>query len=72
MESVMSESSFPQVQQAWSFFEKVAKDNVSMFETAVDTQAAVAKASLNYATLVTEQWGKLVAETTRRFSKPAS
>jgi hypothetical protein len=68
----MFESSVPQVQQAWSFFEKVAKDNASMFETAVDTQAAVAKASLNYATLVTEQWGKLIAETTRRFSKPAA
>jgi len=67
----MSESSFPQVQQVWSFFEKASKDNATAFEAAVDTSVVVTKASLDYATLLTEQWGKLATETTRRLTRTA-
>ncbi len=68
----MSESSFPQVQQMTSFFEKATEENARAFEAAIDTSLALTKASLSYAVLVAEQWGKLAAETTRRFStKPA-
>jgi len=64
----MSESSFPQVQQAVSFFEKATQDNAAAFEAAVDTSLVISKASLSYAALLTEQWGKLATETSRRFA----
>ncbi len=64
----MSDNTFPQAQQAWTFFEKAAKDNAAAFEAAVDTSLVVTKASLSYAAQLSEQWGKLAAETTRRFT----
>ncbi len=67
----MSENSFPQVQQMTTFFEKTARDNAAALEAAVDTSVAVTKASLSYAVQLTEEWGKLATEATRRFSKTA-
>jgi hypothetical protein len=67
----MSENTFPQVQQVWSFFEKAAKDNAAAFEAAVDTSVVVTKASLNYAAQMSEQWGKFATEATRRLAKTA-
>jgi hypothetical protein len=67
----MSESSFPQVQQMSSFFEKLAKDGAGAFEAAVDTSVVVTKAQLAYATVLTEQWGKLATDTARRLAKTA-
>ncbi len=67
----MSEATFPQVQQIWTFWEKTTKDNVAAMEAAIETSVVVSKASLNFASQVSEQWGKLAADTARRFSKTA-
>jgi hypothetical protein len=67
----MSETSFPQVQQARSFFEKTIKDNAAAWQTAVDVSVAVTRASLDYSAVVMEQWGKLATETPRPFTKTA-
>jgi hypothetical protein len=67
----MSENTFPQAQQVRSIFEKAARDNAATFEAMVDVSVAVTKASLDYAGQVSEQWGKLATETTRRFTKTA-
>jgi hypothetical protein len=67
----MSDNTFPQVQQAWSMFEKVTKDNAAMFEAAVDTSVVMTKASLSYAAQMSEQWGKLATEASRRFAPKA-
>jgi hypothetical protein len=68
----MSENTFPQAQHMKSFFEKAAKDNAATFEAMVDASVAMTKASLDYAAQVSEQWGKLATETSRRMTKPAS
>ena len=68
----MSENTFPQVQHVRSFLEKTAKDNAATFEAMVDASVAVTKASLDYAAQVSEQWGKLATETSRRLNQPAS
>lgn len=67
----MSETSFPQLQQARSFFEKTTKDSAAAWQTAVDVSVAVTRASLDYTGLVMEQWTKLATETTRHFTKTA-
>jgi hypothetical protein len=68
----MTETTFPHAQQAWSMFEKAAKNNAAMFEAAVDTSVAVTKASLSYAAQLSEQWSKLATESARRFTKPTA
>jgi hypothetical protein len=67
----MTENMFPQVQQVWSFWEKAMKDGAAALETVVDTQLAVTKASFSYASQISEQWGKLATEATRRVTKTA-
>jgi hypothetical protein len=67
----MSEATFPQVQQIWTFWEKTTKENVAAAEAAFDTSVAVTKASFSFATQISEQWGKLAADTARRFTKTA-
>ncbi len=65
----MSENAFPQVQQqVLSFFEKATRDHAAAFEAAVETSLVVTKASLDYAALLSEQWGKLATDASRRFA----
>jgi hypothetical protein len=67
----MTDATFPQVQQVWGFWEKAAKENVAALEAAIDTSVAVTKASLSFASQMSEQWGKLATDAARRFSKTA-
>jgi hypothetical protein len=67
----MMENTFPQAQQIWTFWEKAAKENAAIVETAIDTSVAVTKASLSVAAQLSEQWGKLATDAARRFTKTA-
>jgi hypothetical protein len=67
----MTENAFPQVQQVWSFWENAAKEGASALETAIETHVALSKATFGYAAQVSEQWGKLAIEATRRMTKTA-
>jgi hypothetical protein len=67
----MSEATFPQVQQIWTFWEKTTKDNVDAALAAIDTSVAVSKASLAFAAQVSEYWTKLASDTAHRLTKTA-
>ncbi len=68
VKSIMSDNTFPQLQQFASFFEKASRDNQAAFEAAVDTSVVVTKASLSYASELATQWGKLATDNARRFA----
>jgi hypothetical protein len=67
----MTDATFPQVQQVMTFWEKAAKENAAAVEAAIETSVAVTKTSLGFAAQMSEQWGKLATDATRRLTRTA-
>jgi len=65
----MSENAVSQMQHTSPFFERLARDNAAAFEAAVDVSVVMTKASLTYAAQMSEQWGKLATDLTRRITR---